>query len=260
MPYTLYAKQYQVAPLFYWQSPRDPPPDYRHPRIASYWTGYDLNEWHQQSTWSGFARGAWDKLRTMAIAFVAPATLALALIGLPWVITRRAEARRAAIVLIAFLIVHVCTTPWMRMHYMGPIVPAFVALVTFCLIELHRLHFATAVLARAVVAVQLAAPVAQIVAMVQNPNPQGIARQVQVIERLNRLPGEDLVLVAYTPGLQHLFEWVYNPADVDRAPIVFAHDMGNERNRELLEYYPNRRVWRLVVDWERFDLTPLESE
>ena len=31
-------------------------------------------------------------------------------------------------------------------------------------------------------------------------------------------------------------KWVYNRADIDRAEIVWARDMGS-RNRELLEYF-----------------------
>jgi hypothetical protein len=52
-------------------------------------------------------------------------------------------------------------------------------------------------------------------------------------------------------------EWVYNEADIDGARIVFARDMGADKNRELTHYYPERRVWRVVVKPDRsFELTP----
>jgi hypothetical protein len=36
---------------------------------------------------------------------------------------------------------------------------------------------------------------------------------------------------------------VYNSADIDAAPIVWARDMGDQANRELLDYYRDRKVW-----------------
>lgn len=43
-------------------------------------------------------------------------------------------------------------------------------------------------------------------------------------------------------------DWVYNEANIDGGRIVWARDMGEERNRELLQYYCNRSVWYLNAD------------
>jgi hypothetical protein len=65
---------------------------------------------------------------------------------------------------------------------------------------------------------------------------------------LENLPGDDLVLVRY--GIPHDVdsEWVYNQADIDHASIVWARDMGETANEELLRYYPHRRTWLLEPD------------
>ncbi len=70
-------------------------------------------------------------------------------------------------------------------------------------------------------------------------------RRRAAIETLTASPGRDLVIVKYGPEHRLHAEWVYNDADIDLADIVWARDMGAERNRELLDYYPDRRKWRL---------------
>jgi hypothetical protein len=43
-------------------------------------------------------------------------------------------------------------------------------------------------------------------------------------------------------------EWVYNHADIDGSAVIWARDMGDARNRELLDYYRDRKVWLLEPD------------
>jgi hypothetical protein len=43
-------------------------------------------------------------------------------------------------------------------------------------------------------------------------------------------------------------EWVWNRASIDTAKVVWARDMGESQNQELLNYFPNRRAWRIAGD------------
>jgi hypothetical protein len=43
----------------------------------------------------------------------------------------------------------------------------------------------------------------------------------------------------------NLFQWIYNEADIDAARIVWARDLGGERNAALRAYFSTRRVWML---------------
>jgi hypothetical protein len=55
------------------------------------------------------------------------------------------------------------------------------------------------------------------------------------------------VFVRYGP--RHAFEeWVHNAADIDSSRIVWAHDLGDVENLELLHYYPDRTYWLLEPD------------
>ncbi len=61
--------------------------------------------------------------------------------------------------------------------------------------------------------------------------------------RLENTPGQHLVIVHYSPGSNNWMGWVHNGADIDGSKIVWAWDMGAERNRELLRYFSGRSVW-----------------
>jgi hypothetical protein len=48
-------------------------------------------------------------------------------------------------------------------------------------------------------------------------------------------------------GPEHVVddEYVYNPADIDGAKVVWARDMGQAGNDELTHYFSNRQIWLL---------------
>ncbi|HEX4137689.1 MAG TPA: hypothetical protein VHY84_23975 [Bryobacteraceae bacterium] len=85
-----------------------------------------------------------------------------------------------------------------------------------------------------------------------------INRQLSEISK--KTSGKLLVLVRYWP--QHIFqdEWVYNAADIDSAPIVWARDLGDAEDQKLLHYYPNRTVLLLEPDARPPRLTPWHPE
>jgi hypothetical protein len=56
-------------------------------------------------------------------------------------------------------------------------------------------------------------------------------------------------MVRYAPDHNVQEEWVYNRADIDGSAIVWARDMGDAANRELLDYYhASRKIWLLEAD------------
>jgi hypothetical protein len=67
---------------------------------------------------------------------------------------------------------------------------------------------------------------------------------------------KNLVLVSYGPKHNPHHDWVSNGADLVGAAVVWARDMGPEKNKQLLDYYGDRKIWRLHVAGNKPELTP----
>ena len=77
---------------------------------------------------------------------------------------------------------------------------------------------------------------------------KGNLDRAAVLARLRQLPGLHLVLVKYRPDHVFTYEWVYNEAEIDRAKVVWARDLGPEANRPLIDYFGGRQVWTVDAD------------
>jgi hypothetical protein len=43
-------------------------------------------------------------------------------------------------------------------------------------------------------------------------------------------------------------EWVYNAADIDASKVIWAREMDEANNLELMQYYKGRKVWLVQPD------------
>lgn len=75
---------------------------------------------------------------------------------------------------------------------------------------------------------------------------EGDHNKARITADLDRIPGNHLVFVRAKTDEYNLLQWIYNDADIDHARIVWARDLGPERNVELIRYYPARQAW--IVD------------
>ncbi len=79
--------------------------------------------------------------------------------------------------------------------------------------------------------------------------------RARVLAQLREAPGRHLVIARYQPDHEVLEEWVYNEADIDGSKVVWARDMGAAKNRELIDYFKDRRVWLVEPDEKPVRLT-----
>jgi hypothetical protein len=72
-------------------------------------------------------------------------------------------------------------------------------------------------------------------------------------ELLEKQPGHHVIFVRYTGLHSPHQEWIYNPADIDAAPVIWAQDMGRIENERLRRYYAGRSLWLLKPDPSKLD-------
>ena len=56
-------------------------------------------------------------------------------------------------------------------------------------------------------------------------------------------PGRHVMFVRYRETDTPHHEWIYNPADIDASPVIWARDMGRTENERLINYYAGRSFW-----------------
>ena len=72
-------------------------------------------------------------------------------------------------------------------------------------------------------------------------------QRATMIDRLESDGGRHLIIVRYDSTHDVGEEWVYNSADIDGSPVVWARSMG-DRDSVLVRHFKDRRVWTLDVD------------
>jgi hypothetical protein len=272
MPYQEARETYATAPIFLWQSPRSER-NLRHPVMREF---YDRGE---QALYDGEVRTAGGFLITklafavvFAAAYLSPWSIA------PLLMSPRSLANRRVRILVAVggvLFVGLMMEVFFLPHYAAPMTAVILAVLVQSLRHLRawRRHSGGAglLLVRALPIVALAALLARILAPALGvpeteptawwarvrPGDLGLAR-ARVLEHLEKAPGQQLAIVRYNPAHNPLIqpEWVYNSADVDRAKVIWARDMGHSENRSLILYYRDRHVWLVEPDREPVAIEP----
>jgi hypothetical protein len=72
--------------------------------------------------------------------------------------------------------------------------------------------------------------------------------RARIVADLARTGEKHLVIVRYTPEHFVHAEWIYNAADIDAAPVVWADELHPAANARLLEHFKDRRVWLVEPD------------
>ena len=77
--------------------------------------------------------------------------------------------------------------------------------------------------------------------------PHGTARS-HIQDWLSSRSRKQLVIVRYARKHSPNQEWVYNGADIDASKVVWAREMDDQSDAELVDYFKDREVWLLQAD------------
>lgn len=258
MPYLVCAKQYEIFPPFVFQQPA-PAPTYNHPVMAQFYQRNAGVEYQnaRSGLW-GLILHVIQQLNITVGSMLAPAALAafpLVLLGRP-----RRGSDIALLVAMGLFAAVLCVETWRWSHYGAP---AFgLAVIIICrgirklsCWRLGQWHAGRALVWGVLGAVVLGTAVERIT-LVSNEDTGLMSSRAKLVADLLAMPGKHLVVVRYTPDHRPSEEWVYNGADIDGSPIVFARDMGDARNVRLLEYFKDRQVWLASVSDKEANVEP----
>jgi hypothetical protein len=72
---------------------------------------------------------------------------------------------------------------------------------------------------------------------------EGNQNKARISKALEAIPGNHLVFVRTKTDEYNLLQWIYNDADIDASRIVWARDLGPQKDSELVRYYAGRSIW-----------------
>ena len=253
LPYQMHEERYSVARNFLWEPPRSEPA-YRH---------QILQDFHRDMARRSLQLRSFPELakvkakRSIALwRFYLGPLLTLPLFMLPWAL-KNAWMCLAGLTCGA-LAVGLFVATWTWPHYAAPIAGVLYALVLQSMRHLRVWRWRGRPTGRVMVWAIVALCVALAPIWWTGPQAWSLER-ARILASLEEDGDRHLVIVRY--GTQHhpYEEWVYNAADIDHANVVWAREMDAARNRELLQYFKNRRAWRLEPDANPPKLTPYHS-
>jgi hypothetical protein len=226
-------------------------PAYRHAVIRDFHAEYELPNYHEKRSLSGFIKLNLSILFTYVL--VTGSVFIIPIIGagrmlLAWL--WRDGWGRLVFLTYAFFVAGLSLETMMSLHYWAPITALNYLLIVQSMRLWRARNPATGRWALYGVfllgTVVLGVTAYQTIGMADSFAPH--LQRARLLAQLNGQAGRHLVIVKY--GANHSFnkEWVYNDADIDGAKVIWARDMEPKENCQLINYFKDRVIWLLEID------------
>jgi hypothetical protein len=255
LPYRIYQTQYGSNPLLF-ASP-SAKPVYRHTQIERLFREWGDERKQRQQSVVGWLRAVPEKLIIMIFKVLGFG--AVALVGLPGIV--RWPSLRFVFATICAVIGATLLTAGSFPHYIAPVAPLVYVGVGAALWHLHRKAKQSRSTNFAILSALVMVVFAPLTFIIILSHPHGVfaRNRAMIAHQLEALPTKSLVFVVYGPAHNIHEEWVQNRADIDAARIVWARSMTDAQNQKLIDYFPDREVWRLAPD-EQIALEPYSPD
>jgi hypothetical protein len=245
LPYRVHLEQYTQVPIFLWQKGIAVEPTYTSRTQREFHSTYEKSDWDLSRTACGLASLIAERIAAPVRYYVGWLLLVPFVIGIsslrPWSLFTTLSI--GALWLVGL------QTSWFLPHYTAPVVCLFTYQIATGLRRLSHWRFRDRYVGHTLVQLTMLAYLALAVATVVPPGVKSVGWQhdrVRLEEQLIQSGGKHLVIVHYEPTHIYHQEWVYNSAEIDRSPLVWAREHTSVDS--LLNYYHDRTVWRLYAD------------
>jgi hypothetical protein len=261
MPYQVYESTYGIAPVFLWQ-PLNAEPQYNHKIMGDFQRLY-VDQYIYLRSLTGYVRKCiWDIAKflwnSLGIIFI-PSVLVLAMSRKVW---RRWNVM-FPVGVCTLMMAALLTEMWFATHYAAPITCLAFLIVVESLRQTRRFTWRDKPVGQQYVSGVL--PILLVLAIASYALAQYMQKplswyqdRVRILRELEQSQGRHLVIVRYGPNHSPFDEWVYNRANIDGAKVVWAREMDAQADRELLDYFKDRRVWLFQADQQPRHLTPYQ--
>jgi len=257
MPYSANWRQYHITKPFLWQASYRIP-SYHHPLMRRFYLTQEFpGHLLARSRW-GLEELVKVRCHTYYDFYLWP--LLLLFVPSMWIMlkSRRVRVLPIALLLLAAGLLVEAWPP--QPHYASPGMCAMIAVALYGLRLLRtwrpRRMPAGLMASRAIVFLMLAWTMLPTARALVNPfslEPRVGERALQ-FERarlqayLEGLPGKHVIIVHSPPSYGGAQDWIYNRPDIDAAKVIWARDMGAEKNQELVTYFRDRHIWYIDQD------------
>lgn len=264
LPHAVYQKRFQTQPVF-WFQPLAPEPVFPNPRLAA---SHGINGWeavHYHDLGTGSQR-VWRSLLSsfwwLGLTLGVPVLLTL-IVPVAW---RDPIYRKMAIVTGAVVLALSAET-FRAQHYAAPGWAALCLMIAIWVepaweLRIHNLRLGKPLVLLALISPAIVVLLPHVFRTMQGSTgwvktngrntPTGAnwtIRRADLIRKLSHKDRDQLVIVRYpSPYWRATEEWVYNGADIDHQRVIFALDLGAEKDPALLEHYPDRTPLLLTFD------------
>jgi hypothetical protein len=274
LPYQIERETYAIAPYFSWQHLR-PEPVYHDEVMRKMYAEQDLDHYKLFKSPTGhIAYGfvGWS-------FFLGPA-LTLPFLTLLFALPRNFSLRdiRGPTAFLIFeasvFLVGEALVNYYNPHYSAPATGLILALVLLAMRQMHEWNPSGRFLTRAIPVICVltltirgaAAPLGirlhEFYEFAWHEKMVRSFGREKIRNELAHMPGKQLVIVHYSPTHDPFDEFVYNDADIDNSKIVWAREIGTREDKELTNYFKDRKIWLLEADENppRLEPRPASSE
>jgi hypothetical protein len=270
MPYQEYFAQYETVPPLI-VMPIQPTKVFRHFDLEFLDEVWARTQNQKARSWQLPAMRAADLYQTAGVLFGDPLWLVVLLPGLVtvWLL---AKPMRLLVVLAGILVAGAAIELIFYAHYAAPFTAVLLILLVRSLRYLRAWavrnlpggkaagRFVILALCGSVIGMGLAAQAVRVYLGGTPDRIQPVNARKGSVENdlLENHPGRHVIFVRYTGTQSPHAEWIYNLADIDAQPVIWAQDMGAE-NGKLIAYYPGRSFWMFQPDVDPGLLVPYKN-